>query len=324
MPRNLEDRSLTARDKLLRDSFTPAERFLAWTLCISAAAVFCIGQPRSYWILGFLLISGALTPVILKTHEATHPFFVGHLWRRFCLLTAPLWLLIIQYVVGSLNDPVRAIEIEGESYQSLSPINDWVPVTTSLADTWVFVLGFCCMYLLSINLFIIPKSRAFFEKLLPVLCSFAVGIGILGIVQYSVGSNRTIFTLGTAQLDFFSVFPYDGHWAAFALLWMSCCVSMAMLQLRFEDASAFHESTAPWYLTGACILGGSGLLLDAQWPAFTLLLTFGIFFIHLRLRFLAPEGTGASTQYLSDRCGTGCVCVMECDHACLQRGSSRQ
>lgn len=61
MPRNLEDRSLTARDKLLRDSFTPAERFLAWTLCISAAAVFL------YWTASLLL-----DPWVLVDQRGAH------------------------------------------------------------------------------------------------------------------------------------------------------------------------------------------------------------------------------------------------------------
>lgn len=275
MSKTIEDRHLNARDKLLRDSFTPAESFLSWVLCISAIVVFCVPQPRSYWILGFLLITGALTPVILKTHESTHPFFVDFLWPKFWMLSAPIWLFLLQFLIGLTNQPFQHIELEGQSYQALAATKSWLPTTTAPESSWLPFLGFASMYLLSTNLYIIPKSRAFFEKSLPILCASAVALAVLGFVQFAIGANRSILTMGTGQLDFFGLFPYDGHWAAFASLWMACCVSISLLHLRYDDAPQFTQSVAPWYLTGAVLLGSSGLLVDARWPSALLLGSFG-------------------------------------------------
>ncbi|MEC7231263.1 MAG: hypothetical protein VXV91_08730, partial [Verrucomicrobiota bacterium] len=58
---------LLPRDKILRDTFTPAETLLFVIILITASIVNWFGDPRSFWPLGSLIIFGCLTPVILKT-----------------------------------------------------------------------------------------------------------------------------------------------------------------------------------------------------------------------------------------------------------------
>ncbi|MGB0416147.1 MAG: O-antigen ligase family protein [Coraliomargarita sp.] len=277
MPRKAlepEDRNLTARDKLLRDSFTPAEILLSGTLLLSTTIAFWFAQPRSPWVLGFFLIAGGFTPVLLKTHEHTHPFFVDLLWRRFWWLTIPVWWILAQSAIGISQNPIERIQINGAEYLNLAPVNIWRPSLVDLPEVWLPVLGFGSIYLVSINVFIIPKSRAFFEKVLPWLCTSAGLLAAAGLLQEAIGFQAPLFARGNDQSGYFAFFAYDGHWAAFALLWMVTCFAMGLLQLRYENSPVFLESKAPWYLTGATLLGLSGFFLEARLPSAVLLLTY--------------------------------------------------
>jgi hypothetical protein len=274
------------RDKLLRDTFTPAEAILFGTILITTSVVFWAAEPRSFWILGFFLIAGCLCPLILKTHEHSHPFFIDYLWMKFWLLSAPIWLIILQFVAGSLQNPLVKTDIDGSLYLTITRINQWLPVTTFTPTTWITVLGFCSIYLVAVNLFIVPKSRSFFERTMPWLCLSAVLVGIFGYCQKALDLEYPIFTNGTGKSDFFAFFPYDGHWAAFATLWSTACVAMALLSTRYDDSDQFIRTIGPWYLTGGILLGASGFLVQARWPAAILLLTFSILLLIFSANFL--------------------------------------
>lgn len=272
-----EDSNLLPRDKLLRDTFTPAETLLYAIILITANVAFWLSDPRSYWLLGFFLIAGAMTAVVLKTHEHTHPFSVTFLWPKFWLCTAPLWLLLIQFIVGLAQNPIGSLEIDGTEYaQFMRPESSWLPVSTSAGTAWPTVLGFGSIHLVAIGLFIVPKSRAFFERLMPCLCLSAVLVALFGYIQGGFDISSPLFTEGTGGDDFFGFFPYDGHWAAFATLWTCACISMALLTTRYDDSPDFIESTDPWYLAGGTVLGGSAFLVDAVWPASILMLTYAV------------------------------------------------
>ncbi|MGB0414502.1 MAG: O-antigen ligase family protein [Coraliomargarita sp.] len=274
MPKSPEDRALNARDKLLRDTFTPAEVLVSGTFIVCATISFWLASPRSYWVLGIFIIAGAFMPVVFKTHEQTHPFFVDLLWRRVWLLSAPLVYVILTYSIGLFQSPFGNIEVDGNTYQSLLNVDTWRPTTAGFKQTWIALLGFCGMYFVTTSAFVVPKSRAFFERTLPWLCLLATLVCAFGLIQKSIGFEKAIFTAGTGQSDFFAFFPYDGHWAAFALLWCYACMAMALLQNRYEDSPGFTKSTGPWYLSGACLLGFSGFFVEAKWPATILLLGF--------------------------------------------------
>ncbi len=282
-----EEIQLRPRDKLLRDTFTPAEGLLFWTILLTMAVASWVSDPRSFWVLGFFLIVGGFCPIILKTHEHTHPFFIDVLWTRFWLLSAPVWLIALQFTAGVLQDPLSQIEIENELYLTIEEVNHWLPVSVATTTTWISVLGIGSVYIVAMNLFIVPKSRSFFERLLPWLCLNAVLIAIFGYLQKALDLESPLFTAGTGQSDFFAFFPYDGHWAAFALLWSSACIAMALLHSRYEDGKDFVQSVGPWYLTGGALLGLTGFLVQARWPAAILLLTFSVMLLAVVVNFLA-------------------------------------
>ncbi|MEO0510399.1 MAG: O-antigen ligase family protein [Verrucomicrobiota bacterium] len=278
--------NLLPRDILLRDTFTPAENLLFTTILITANLTFWLADPRSYWLLGLFLIAGGMTVVILKTHEATHPFFVNFLWPKFWLCTAPLWILLMQYLVGIFQDPVSTVRVGKEEFMHLEPVTSWLPISTGSQSTWTTMLGYCAVYLVTINLFIVPKSRAFFERLLPWLCLSSVLVAIFGYIQEGLTLSAPLFTDGTGQLDFFSCYPYDGHWAAFAIIWTCINISMSLLVSRYNDSPPFIESTGPWYLSGGILLGSTAYLVEARWPAALLMLTLSAMLMLVSMNFL--------------------------------------
>ena len=278
--------NIRIREQLLRDRFTPAESILFAVNLFALLLVFCIGEPRSYWLLGSLLILGCLTPFILKTHEQSHPFFIDLLWPRFWLVSTPAWVLSIQYSIGLLHDPYNTVNIGASSYHTLDSINRWFPTTISGKETWLSIVGFGAAYILSSLLYLIPKSRNFFERLLPLPCIGAVILAAFGFIQKGLGMAKPPLSNGTWSEDFFAFFPYDGHWAAFAMIWCCVCISMSLLHARYEDNTQFINSTAPWYLTGGLLLGASALLVQALLPAVMLLLTLCIMLLFTAFEYL--------------------------------------
>ncbi|MGJ8653340.1 MAG: O-antigen ligase family protein [Opitutaceae bacterium] len=297
---------LNARDKVLRDSFTIAEAQLFGQLILTVLVAFWVGDPRSFWGLGIFMISGGFCLFILKTHEATHPFFIDLLWPKFWLYTIPIWWVILQFCVGLLQNPIAEIEVGEEIYRLLEPTSSWLPISTVTTTTWITVIGFCALYLISLNLYLIPKSRSFFEKTLPWFCLVAVLVCVFGYIQEVLSLQKPLLTKGTGQNDFFSFFTYDGHWAAFALIWCSVCISLALLNNRYEDSADFIQSSGPWYLTGATLLGASGILVEARWPSAVLLIGFSIMLLLVAGHFLHYKKNTHSKNiaYASGLCAT--------------------
>ncbi|WP_269522490.1 O-antigen ligase family protein [Coraliomargarita parva] len=289
------------RDKLLRDSFTPAETLTFICILVTALIGFVAADPRSYWILGYFIIAGAMTLVILKTHEATHPFFLDFLWPRFALLATPAVWILLQYVTGILQDPLHTIQTGKESYYVMEAPKLWLPTSTAPGQNAVTLVGFCSVYFLTICLFLVPKSRSFFERVLPWLCLLAVLTCLYGYLQLALDLEAPLFTKGTGRDDFFAFFPYDGQWAAFAMLWSTACIALALLKARYEDAPPFLQSTAPWYLTGALLLGLSGCFVQAKLPAVLLLLLLSILLLLTMVTYLQikRDPHHASISFLS-------------------------
>lgn len=278
--------NLSARDKLLRDSFTAAESQLCIQIVITTLVAFWLADPRSFWGLGFFMISGSFCLFILKTHEQTHPFFIDMMWPRFWLYSAPVWWLILQFTIGLSQSPLGSIEVGKQTYTTLKEIQTWRPTSTASETTWISVLGFSAMYLTALGLYIVPKSRAFFEKMLPWLCLSAVLVAIFGYLQEAFNLQAPLFTKGTGQTDFYSFFPYDGHWAAFALIWAGVCTSLALLSSRFDNSPDFINSISPWYLTGATLLGASGYLVEARLPSAILLIGFSMMLLLVSINYI--------------------------------------
>lgn len=276
---------LQKREHLLRDSFTPAEAILFWTILIITALVAWAADPGSHWMLGCLLIAAGLCPFILTTHERTHPFIVDRLWRRFWTLSAPIWIVVLLFTIGILHNPLVELELVDAHFLALQNVPAWLPATTAAPTTWISTLAFASIFLIATPMFIVPKSRSFFEQILPWLCLNAALIAVVGYLQKALTVHSALFTEGTGRSDFFAFFPYDGHWAAFALLWSAVCIGMTLLSARYDDSVVFIDSLGPWYLTGGILLGASGFVVQAQWPAAILLCAFSIMLLIVALHF---------------------------------------
>lgn len=282
-----EENQLSHREKLLRDTFTPAETALFLHVLIAAFVAFWIGDPRSPVLIGFFVIMAFLAPVIIKTHELTHPFLIDSLWSRFLLFALPPALLAVQFLIGLAQQPFELITFENNSYlRYTEPQIQWLPASTAAGSTWPVVIAYGAVYISALSLFFVPKSRAFFHKLLPYLCLTAVLIGLFGYIQHAIGLVDPLYTPGTGASDFFAFFPYDGHWAAFALLWTCACCSMALLITRYQDSPPYLETSGPWYVAGATILAASAFMVDAKWPAVFLMLAYSIMMLIIAVHFL--------------------------------------
>ena len=295
---------INERERLLRDTFTIAERLTLSSLLVASLVLFTIAEPRSYWTMGFVLILGILAPAILKVHERNHPFIIVALWRRFWIYSAPITFFCLQFVVGLMNNPVVSIEFDGQLYDSIIATSVWLPTSVITAKTWLAVLTYASIYLLCMNLYIVPKSRSFFERALPLFCLLAVILAVLGYLQVAMGANDVIFTNGTGQSDFFAFFPYDGHWAAFATIWTAACIGMALLNSRYDPNGSFIDSSGPWYLTGATLLAASGFIIQAKWPSTVLLITFSILLMFVAIHFLT-KSNDRNRNLIALFCGLG-------------------
>ena len=308
----LEDLSnIRTREQLLRDNFTPAENALFTISLFLSLLVFCVGDPRSFWLLGSLLILGCLTPVILKTHEQSHPFFVDLLWPKFWSYTAPVWIATIQFTLGLFQDPYITVNIGEYYYHTLDSVNIWIPTSLVGEKTWLIIFGLGAAYILTATLNLVPKSRYFFERLLPWPCIGAVILAALGFIQKGLGISKPPFSGGTDYNDFFAFFPYDGHWAAFAIIWCCVCIAMSLLVVRYEESPQFIHSTAAWYLTGGVFLGASALLVQAHAPAVMLLFTLCIMLLIVTIEY-SNNSKDIHRATISNCCGVASSIAFMC------------
>lgn len=278
--------NLTHRDILARDTFTLAENLSFALILIASNLAFWIADPRSSWVLTTFILLSILAIAIVKIHERTHPFFVDKLWRKFWLLLAPSAVFLSLYLIGFLQTPVSTVEIRGQEWDLLETTTSWLPITSSRGYTILTILGFCAVFLVAKLLFLIPKSRAYFERIIPWLCLSAALICLWGSLQESLDLTKPVLTEGTGQLDFFAFFPYDGHWAAFAILWSSACISMSLTQSLLNESPSYLHSRGPWFLAAGTMLSLSSFWMEAKWPAALLLINYGLLLCLVAFHFL--------------------------------------
>jgi hypothetical protein len=279
---------LHEREILLRDSFTHAELATYIMILTAVGASIILADPRSFWILGFYLILAPLSVANIKFHEIVHPFKIENLWIRYSLLIIPAILISLHYIVGTIFPANETFELNDKLYYILNERSKWLPSSiqqTKLTTTITF-FAFISIFLVSLNLFIIPKSRYFFNRLLSKLCLLAVLAALFGYFQKLLGLTKVTFSYGTGQNDFFAFFPYDGHWAAFACLWCGACIALAMQAIHNDRNQDFSQTSGPWYLAGAVILGGTGLIVQANGPGAILLIVLSGLLLATAVQFI--------------------------------------
>lgn len=278
---------LKQREKLLRETFTAAEHQIYFLIVFTCATTAWIGDPHSYWLCGLMLVAGGVTPYIIRTHQISHPFFIHKLWKRVLQLCAPVFALVGLFCMGLLQDPIRNEIFVDRHYNVFQNTSAWWPTTTQPTQTWLPFLVICAAYLIAAPLFIVPKSHRFFERLFPWLCGIPISVAIYGFIQKGLALLSPPLTNGTGERDFFAFFPYDGHWAGFATLWMCACISMAIHEAQKQPTdSSFVVSKSPVYLAGGITLGGSALFLNTPTPAGILLISTSIMLLLFTTEFM--------------------------------------
>lgn len=287
-----ETRPLTERELLVRDSFTLAELALYWMIFVTFSVSLITADPRSLWALGVPLIFAPLSIANVKLHEIVHPFKIDRLWLRYGLLMLPATLIALQYIVGLIFPAIETFQFKKEVFRILSEQSTWVPVNAlpGKISTTIILFGFISIFIVTLNLFIIPKSLIFFNRLLPKLCFLASTSAVFGLFLKGLKISKPPFTNGTGQSDFFAYFPYDGHWAAFACLWCGVCAAFAMKNVRNDPEKDFLRTNGPWFLTGAVILGFTGIFIDASGPGAILLLFLSLMLLLLAIEFIRVGG----------------------------------
>ncbi|CAI8272876.1 MAG: Uncharacterised protein [Opitutia bacterium UBA7350] len=290
----LETRPLTEREILTRDSFTPAEISVFVMILMAFIASILAAEPRNLWSIGIYIILAPLSIATVKLHEIVHPFKIENLWRSYALLLLPAPCIILQFTIGLIFPTIESLQIEQEVYYVLTDTSQWLPATalSEAIKTTITFFGFISIFVICLNLYIIPKSLIFFKNLLSKLCLLAAFSAVVGFIYKALGNRLFFFSNGTEQSNFFAFFPYDGHWAAFACLWCGVSFAFSIEYLRGDDPTDFLQSKGPWYLASAIILGFSGIFVKASGASAVLLL-----FLSWILLMLALE----LTRFTKDR-----------------------
>lgn len=285
-------RPLHEREILVRDSFTTAETAVYLMILLAVCVSLITADPRSFWLLGTMIILAPLSIANTKLHELVHPFQIDHLWLRYGLLLLPAILIALQYMVGIIFPTTETLQIKKEVFIILTDSSKWLPVSTlpSKLSTTLTLFGFISIFVLSLSLFIVPKSIIFFRRLLPKLCFLAVLAAVIGYLQKAAGLSKSIASFGTGKDDFFAFFPYDGHWAAFACLWAAACAAISMEYIREDESKDFLKTNGSWYLFGAVILGSTGLVVHSNGPGAILLLLLSFMLLATAIQFIHSGG----------------------------------
>lgn len=249
-------------------------------------------DPRSFWLLGTMIILVPLCIANTKLHELVHPFRIDHLWRRYGLLLLPAILIALQYMAGITSLTTETLQIKEEVFFILTDSSKWLPASTppSKLTTTLTLFGFISVFIVSLSLFIVPKSIIFFKRLLPKICFLAVFAAIIGYLQKTFGLTKPFASNGTGKDDFFAFFPYDGHWAAFACLWAVVCAALSMEHIRQDQTKDYLNTNGPWFLFGAIILGSTGLVVHSSGPGAVLLLLLSFMLLATSIQFIHSGG----------------------------------
>ena len=251
---------LNIREKYLRDKFTASEKiYFSAIFSIFIALIFNIDN-RSIWTSCFIIVIGSILLINLRIHELVHPFVVEKIWKKALYLNSPVILLIIIYLLTALGNPIKYTTLnEIQFLEFLKPDNIF-STNVAFKDNWILFLSTCSLFLISSQFLLIPKSLHFINVFISLCCKSLFVVILIAYLYKAANLEKALYSYGTGQSDFFFYFPYDGAWAAFALIWMYASFAIS-IEYKNKD-SKIEKNKAPTYLILCILLGSTTLFIE--------------------------------------------------------------
>ena len=271
-----EKLTLNIRDIALRDLFTASEKLNFFALFVLFITLTCNFDNRSIWTSCFVLVIGTSSLINIKIHDLVHPFIIDKLWSKLLYFNLPVIALLIIYLLTALGNCIEPISINGFSFLEFKKPENIFSTNVTFKDNWLLFLSTISLFSICTHLLIIPKSLYFINKLLSWFCN-SLFLIILSAYIFKAGDfTKPPFTRGTGHSDYFFYFPYDGDWAAFALLWAYVSYAISIIEYEKNDRN-FTNTKAPIYLALCTLLALTTLVIQESVPS--LFLSFA--FVHI-------------------------------------------
>ena len=271
-----EKLTLNIRDIALRDLFTASEKINFIALFVLFIVLTCNFDNHSIWTSCFVLVIGTSSLINIKIHDLVHPFIIDKLWSKLLYFNLPVIALLIIYLLTALGNCIEPISINGFSFLEFKKPENLFSTNVAFKDNWILFLSTISLFSICTHLLIIPKSLYFINKLLSWLCNSLFLIILSGYIFKAGDFAKPLFTTGTGYSDYFFYFPYDGDWAAFALLWLYVSYAISIIEYEKNDIK-FTRTKAPIYLALCTFLASTSLVIQESVPS--LFLSFA--FVHI-------------------------------------------
>ena len=271
-----EKLTLNIRDIALRDLFTASEKLNFFALFVLFITLTCNFDNRSIWTSCFVLVIGTSSLINIKIHELVHPFIIDKLWSKLLYFNLPVISLLIIYLLTALGNCIEPISINGFAFLEFKKPETIFSTNVAFKDNWILFLSTISLFTISTHLLLIPKSLYFINKLLAWFCNSLFLMIVLAYIFKAGNFAKPLFTAGTGQSDYFFYFPYDGDWAAFALLWIYASYAISVIEYEKSDRK-FTQTKAPFYLVLCTVLASTTLVI--QESVSSLFLSFA--FVHI-------------------------------------------
>ena len=267
---------LNIRELALRDLFTASEKINFIALFVLFIVLTCNFDNHSILTSCFILIIGTSSLINIKIHELVHPFTIDKLWAKLLYFNLPVITLLIIYLLTALGNCIEPISINGLPFWEFKKPENLFSTNIAIKDNWILFLSTISLFTICTHLLLIPKSLYFINKFLSWLCNSLFLIILLAYIFKAGDFTKPLFTTGTSHSDYFFYFPYDGDWAAFALLWLYVSYAISIIEYEKYDR-IFIRSKAPLYLALCTLLASTTLVIKESVPS--LFLSFA--FVHI-------------------------------------------
>lgn len=267
--------NLNIRDIALRDSFTLSEQLCFGLIFLLFITFSWVLYPNSPMLLGFVFVITLASMANFKIHEVVHPFIIDRIWTKvFCLLLPPISILFL-FFINNHYFKLTSIFSDNTVYYTLDRNLSFTGQYAGSHEIWIPFSALVFLFCLSTQLFLIPKSLYFINKLLRWCTLNVLLILSVGFIYTSLNLQAPPFTKELDAYQFFAHFAYDGFWGAFAILWMFTAYGLAIVEYEKSDLD-FLQSKAPLYLMVSMALATTTVAIKSDVSAGFLALSYAI------------------------------------------------